>query len=154
MILLTSFKKKPNSFTGISVARWQPRGYRFPVIKMLAPIDRYGDPLTGFKDHQEYRRLYKAALSDRSEAIHSWLASLSTKIDLALCCWCTIEQQRLKGYETIMCHTILLAHTIKRYRPDVMVFLDWDRYRYSVWKHRLPVFDPARYKRKTGGLIK
>jgi len=146
LILMTSFKKKPAGFTGISVARWQPKGYRLPVLKLLAPVDRFGEKLTGFKSSSDYRKIYRAALLERKEAVRSWLATLSPKVDLAFCCWCNLEQQRLKGYQTIMCHTILLGMTIRKYRPDILVFLDWDRYRYSIWKHNLPAFDPAKYK--------
>jgi hypothetical protein len=153
MILITSFKKKPKFITGISISRWQPRGFNFASLKLLAPIDRFGKRLEGFLDHNEYRKLYKAVLMERKAAVEAWLETLDRNKDIALVCWCNIEQQRLKGYETIMCHSILVGNTIKKHRPDIMVFVDWDRYRYPIWNHNLPPFDEQKYLRKTRKLI-
>lgn len=152
MILITSFKKKPPFIEGVSVARYQPRGFKLPALKLLAPIDCFGDKITGYQHHGEYRRLYKATLESRQAAVMAWMESLNRRNDYALCCWCNIEQQRAKGYETLMCHTILIAFSIRKHRPDIPVFLDWDRYRYSVWDHRLKPFDPVRYLDRKKGI--
>jgi len=148
MIVLSSFNKRPDGIPAFSVARWQPRGHHLPELRFLAPIDQFGHKIKGFYDHREYRRLYKAVLQTRKEAILNWLDSLSPKQDMTLVCWCTIEQQRLKGYDTIMCHTILLGNTIRKHRPDILVFVDADRFQHSIFKHRHPLFDPRKRRRR------
>jgi hypothetical protein len=147
MIVLSSFFRKPDGLPAFSVARYQPKGFHLPELRLLAPMDRYGVKLKGFIDHREYRKLYKAALKDRKEAVLNWLDSLRPNKHFVLCCWCTIEQQRRKGYDTVMCHTILLGKTIIKHRPDILVFVDRDRYLYSAWPHNFRLYDPTRRKR-------
>ena len=147
MIILSSFFKKSEGIPAFSVARWQPRNFHLAELRFLAPMDRYGVKLKGFIDHHGYRKLYKAVLMDRKEAVLNWLDSLRRDKDMVLCCWCTIEQQRRKGYDTVMCHTILLGKTIKKHRPDILVFVDRDRHLYSAWPHNFRLYDLNRRKR-------
>lgn len=147
MIVLSSFFKKPDGIPAFSISRWQPKNFHLPELRFLAPMDRYGAKLKGFIDHTEYRKLYKAALMDRKEAVLNWLDSLRRDKDMVLCCWCNRAQQLRKGYETLMCHTILLAFTIAKHRPDIYVFLDYDRYKYSAWQHNFRLYDPNRRRR-------
>lgn len=153
MILLTSFKNLPKNIFAYSIARFQPKGFFLPEIKMLAPIDMFGRKLEGFNSHHEYRRLYKATLETRKEAIENWIKGIDRNRNFALTCWCTIGQQLAKGYNTIMCHTLLIGFSIAKRRKDILITVDQDRFSHSVWKHNFSLFDIRKYKRRKHGRL-
>lgn len=147
MIVLTSFAKQPKGIPGISIARYQPKNFRLPELRFLAPMDRYGNKLQGYLDHKEYRALYRAILLDRKAAVLSWISSLDKNKTFALICWCNSLQQAAKGYSTIMCHTILLGFSIAKRRKDILVTVDQDRFSHSIWKHDFSLFNIKRWRR-------
>jgi hypothetical protein len=46
--------------------------------------------------------------------------------DVAFLCWCSLAQQKKKGRDTLMCHTVLIAEVLARIL-DAPVFVDEER---------------------------
>jgi len=139
-VVLTSFSKCFSTmhklgiagWTSISVARWMPKNMNMQVIQPFAP-QAYGRKLTGFHSVDEYYELYMNTLLSRRQEVMRHIENLiqnfgnSTPV---LCCWCTIEQQRRKGYNTIMCHTIPLAWILRQHGLEPL--FDDDRIQYGI----------------------
>lgn len=108
MVYLQSFFSKPRA-KPYSVARWQPRGYNYPELRVFAPLLTDGQPIRKVPP-DVYLELYAEALASRWGEVKkavSWLRNA----DAALCCWC--NPQRQKGYERLFCHTILIGFLLE-----------------------------------------
>ncbi|SMB96816.1 hypothetical protein SAMN00808754_1668 [Thermanaeromonas toyohensis ToBE] len=118
MVYLQSFFSEPRA-TPYSVARWQPRGYRYPELRVLAPLLPDGRPIKRVSP-DKYLDLYAGALASRWQDVKKTVSWLK-KVDAALCCWCNPERQ--KGYEKLFCHTILIGFLLEEAGVPV-VYLD------------------------------
>lgn len=127
MILMTSFVKRPLDMIAYSVARWQPAHETLPEKKYMAPKK------VEIKDAEDFYKKYIDLLTTgtRWYQIQRFIErEKKRERDVALCCWCTISQQRLKGYNTIMCHTIPLGWLLKE--SGLTVKLDEEREEFGI----------------------
>ena len=143
MVILTSFQKS-KGFGGdkFSVARFQPKGFKYPDLLFLAAqdkrgqkmaLDNYIEPVAGFA-----KALHEAYMS-RWNDIEPWLNSLTENKDIVLCCWCPYSdssKEEVKLFGTFACHSGLIGQLINKHRPDITVMLDADRQRRLIeqWK--------------------
>lgn len=138
-VILSSFKRygrlgrylgfKPRAY---SVARYQPKGSRFPELSFLAPLSGMAVP-RNYGAFEDYLALYetslKQAYAERWSDIKSWLDSLDGNDVIALLCWCPDTdqaRQQLKQFGRFACHTGLVGKMLNRHRPDIEVWLDRD----------------------------
>lgn len=139
-VILSSFKRygrlkrhlgfKPRAY---SVARYQPKGSRFPELRFLAPpsdmaVSRNYGPFEGYLTC--YETNLKQTYTKNWAEIKSWLDSLERDDVTALLCWCPdtdLARQQLKQFGRFACHTGLIGRMLNRHRPDIEVWLDADR---------------------------
>lgn len=144
MVVFTSFRKSQN-FNGekFSIARFQPKGYRYKELRFLAAEDEKGGKilLRNFENPiEDYREVLRRSFKARGTAIRGWLESLSPDVDIVLCCWCPYSkstQEQIKKRGSFVCHSGLIAQMIRKYRPDVPVELDDDRQKYLIDEWRV-----------------
>lgn len=125
-VILCSFANADEHARGdrFSVARWQPKGCRYPSLGFLAPFRTDGTPIK-MMPPEDYRREYlqHVFFGPNRERISRWLDRLDPKKDVSLLCWCTKERQ--KGHPKLLCHNILIGFLIRERRPDIeVVFAD------------------------------
>lgn len=148
MIYLTSFEKSlelKKKIKKYSTARRQPGSFNYETLEFLAPLNKNGKAilLDGIdKDSlDKYASAYKETLKRNWSKVNAWLKSLSAD-DIALCCWCpyTADSKKYITEEgTFACHTLLIGALIEKYRPDLEVFLDEDRWRLAVMEWKMPL---------------
>ncbi|MEW6226517.1 MAG: hypothetical protein AB1700_00250 [Bacillota bacterium] len=108
MVYLQSFFSEPKA-EPYSVARWQPKGYDYPCIQVLAPFDECSWPIRKVPQ-DEYLELYAAGLRSRRLEVELAVGFLRDR-DATLCCWCSPERQ--KGYPKLFCHTVLIGFLLE-----------------------------------------
>jgi len=120
LIFLDSFSniKKYNDAEKFSVSRWQPNNSKISELMVLAPQIQ-GKKFEDFNSPEEFYELYLSTLRSRWDLVRKVFNDIKEKNkngkNIALFCWCTIKQQRKKGYETIMCHRIPLGFALLSY---------------------------------------
>ena len=134
MIILTSFKKS-KKFKGekYSVARWQPKGFKYPVLEFLDATDENGsalhfsmfdNPLRG------YEKSWEKKIKKNWKVIKRWIDDIEEDENIVLCCWCPFtasSQEQIKKFGSFACHTGLIGKLIKEERPEIRIILDNDR---------------------------
>ena len=138
-VILSSFKRyghlarclgyKPRAF---SVARFQPRGSRYPELSFLAPPSDMAAP-RNYGALEDFLAFYETSLKEsyagRWNDVKSWLDSLDRDDVTALLCWCPytgLAEEQLKQFGRFACHTGLIGKMLNRHRPDIEVWLDRD----------------------------
>ncbi len=107
-----------------SIATNQPNGFHFPSLPFLAPRSEGGERL--LIESKSFRADYEALLNRNHKRVAEWLDQLEG--DTALICWCV-----QKEYKLSRCHRILVAHLVRRMRPDLEVELDLEN---PAWRYR------------------
>lgn len=133
-VILCSFANKEKYAKGqiFSVARWQPKGNRFPTLWFLAPFREDRTPIK-MMPPDEYRREYitHVLFGPNRERINRWMDRLKPDEDISLLCWCNKERQQ--RYPRLFCHSILVGYLLRERRPDIEVVFADGRER-PVWK--------------------
>lgn len=134
MVILTSFKKsKEYEGEKYSVARFQPKGYAFPVLDFLAATGKDGEKLllSQFDNPiKGYEHALLLGYRHRWTLIQKWLDGLSEEKNVVLCCWCPYSnstKQQIIEFGSFCCHTGIIGQIINRCRPDITIMLDEDR---------------------------
>ena len=154
MITFTSFKKS-HLYAGekFSVARYQPKGFRYQETSFLAAEDENGEriKLRNTEDSiAQYKKAFRRGCKVRWPEIEAWLKSLDAAKDYVLCCWCPYSQsseKQLKDTGVFACHTGLIAQIIRKHRPDIQIAMDTDREKHLIkdWlvkSDAAPKFEP------------
>ena len=132
-IYLGSFwAELPEGTARFSVARWNPRELKLPVLRNLAPVTQSGRPIDKRLGAAEYLKQYALALVSRQQKIIQDLSHI-TGDSVGLLCWERMYSNRPPG---LMCHTILLGWLLQE-KPWLVggevevVFLEGRQY--PVW---------------------
>ena len=125
-VLLTSFRDAKNhDCFKYSIARWQPKGYTFPVLDHLAPLYPSGRAIT-MLEPEPYRYKYEASVLSKEaaqEQLCDIIRAMNENDTIALLCWCNPSRQG--EHNKLMCHRILVGFWIEKNIPDVeVVYLD------------------------------
>jgi len=117
VVFITSFKeaKMHNRPNPQSIARWQPKGFDYPELQMLAPFREDGSPILWKQmGPDQYKDEYMKAIGSRFyDQIRPWLQQLKATEDVSLCCWC--DETRT------WCHGTIVGRIIESTRPDIDV---------------------------------
>ena len=127
-IYITSFvdakrRGRPNA---TSIARYQPAGFDYPELRMLAPFREDDSPIY-WKEYtaETFKDEFMKALASRFDRIQMWARGLRMNDDLTLCCWCDSTRS--------WCHSTLVGQILESLRPDIeIVYLDGRPGDYSV----------------------
>ena len=140
MIALCSYWTVPEGFRTVSVARNMPSGVSMPELRFLAPLSELGlkvSMTSAGGSPKAYSDAYFAGLRSRRREVEAWLAGLDPGEDLALCCWCNAgfgkAKEQIAEHGTFVCHTMLIGKLVRKYRRDVRVEPDQDRWVYSEY---------------------
>lgn len=129
-IYISSFKRS-SRYPGekFSVATFQPTGYNYSQLAVLAPYGCDGRRLrfSMFPENpkEEYEKAFRAAYKSRWVHIKKWMNSISS--DIVLCCWCPYSssaKEQIKQHGYFCCHNGLIAKMLVRHRPDLEIVLD------------------------------
>lgn len=128
-IFITSFQnaRKNDMPNPVSIARWEPAGFDFPVLLMWAPFREDGTPIYWKSMTPErYKAEYMKAIGSRFyDQIQPWLKQLKATESMTLTCWCSTKNGRT------FCHGQLVGQIIESARPDIeVVYVDVPRH----WK--------------------
>ncbi len=124
-VILTSFQysKSIESIPRYSVARWQPKGFSYPVLGFLAPFDvDTGKKMTAALPSDLYIRKYEKILEAAEGSLAEFFAQCEDET-VMFCCWCSQSNRTSEKY--LYCHTILIGRFIEEHYPDFRVqYLD------------------------------
>ena len=123
-VILTSFlHSKGINEPRYSVARYQPKGFSYPVLGFLAPFDvDTGRKMTAGMDPDLYKRKYEKVLESAEEQLEKFFAEYEDDT-VVFCCWCNFKRQDTQ--EHLYCHTILIGRFIEERHPEFKVkYLD------------------------------
>lgn len=157
-IILTSFKRS-SMYPGkkFSVAPYQPRGFNYPELLCLAPIDMHGKGIRSSKffcnsskeeadlfdfldDCSSYRKAVMQSYIDRSEEIRHVLSAFNRNSQIVFASWgpyTANARRQISKTGIFACHSGIIAEILTIMRPDLKVILDVDRSRWLVptWQH-------------------
>jgi len=137
---VTSFKESKNILKHsafkdanvYSVARWQPKGYRYTELPFFFARDTDGNKLTmrgsrnPIYDYSSALLKYYATVRDD---INEWIDDLDPFDADIICCWCphaTHSKNQMKIYNSFVCHTGLVARQVEKRRHDIDIYMDYD----------------------------
>src|SRR3989304_302885 len=135
IIFLTSFKESMNmNGEKYSVARFQPAGFDYPVLKFFQPLDDKGKQigLSDFNEcahpHLAYREALMNIYLKRKIAVKKWLDNVELKT--VLCCWCPHTrkaQQQMNLHGNFVCHTEVIGGYLRTLNGNIKIVMDEDR---------------------------
>ena len=130
-----------------SVARFQPKGFRYPSLPFFAAVDVKGqkiglrgreDPLKDYK--RDLLKYYKSVWTE----INNWMVRISKKDVNILCCWCphaSHSKEQMNTHNSFVCHTGIIGKIINSCRSDIDVYMDKEHSIYLVEEYK-----PFKYK--------
>jgi hypothetical protein len=129
-LYLQSFFSDPMGFP-VSVARFQPDGYKYDEIRILAPQDAFGSPINTLNT-DVFLEMYCTILARNKDTILKVLNRLSVSdFDYTFCCWCSKERKRVSK---VACHTILIGYFVELYGRDLDINIHYmDGREYPMW---------------------
>ncbi len=125
-VILTSFREAKNhDCIKFSIARWQPKGYKYPELRWLMPYYADGKPIIGIPP-DEHRLAYESSVLTPDNTVAQLVGLISSTEDeetVAFLCWCNPLRQ--PPPKKLMCHRILVGYWIEDHYPDIeVVYLD------------------------------
>lgn len=118
-VVLTSFRDADNwEGPKWSIARWQPKGNKYPQLPFLAPWD----PDTGAKmvhlQPDDFRDKYDRLMLKKRFEIWQFITQRGDE-QVVFLCWCNPDRQ--KGFDKLYCHSILTGYYLEEVFPELEI---------------------------------
>lgn len=118
-VVLTSFEdSRYHGGRKYSVARWQPKGYKYHELPFLAPFDVQTGKALVHLEPVVYRQKYEQVLLQAREPLRAFVGNCP-EVEVVFCCWC--DPGRQAGYEKLYCHTILIGYLLEEMFPALEI---------------------------------